>query len=368
LAGGDAVFGGRLYDAVAPGQQSFALSPFSVSQALAMTSAGARGATLTGLRQAVGWQVPEDRLHAAAQTLDAELGQANGAGVRLEIANSLWAQTGLRFESPFLDTLARYYGAGVELVDYEKAPDAARGAINGWVEQRTHGKIPQLLAPGVIATDSRLVLVNAVYLHADWEQPFDRSATSPGPFHSPDGVHTAQFMKRTDDYAYARGSGYQAVELPYKGGRLAMDVILPDAGRLPEIARRVGQASGLGQLLGGLQSTRVALSLPKVKLSSQFELRPALAALGAGDLFTDGADLLGMTAEERLKISAVIHKVKLTVDEKGTEAAAATGVVAIATAARPERSIPLTIDRPFLLAIRDKATRELLFYGRVLSP
>jgi serpin B len=147
-----------------------------------------------------------------------------------------------------------------------------------------------------------------------------------------------------------------------------MDVILPDAGRLPEVASRVGQANGLSTLLSGLKSTRVALALPKVKLASQFELKPALAALGARDLFSDGADLSGMTTQERLRISAVIHKVRLTVDEKGTEAAAATGVVAIVTAARPEPAIPLTVDRPFLLAIRDRVTGELLFFARVLSP
>jgi serpin B len=367
LAAGDVAFAGRLYGSVAGAQKSFALSPLSISQALAMTSAGARGATLAGLRHAVGWPLSEDRLHAAVDTLDAGLRSTATAGIQLQIANSLWGQSGLSFEPPFLDTLARYYGAGMELVDYRNHPDTARVKINRWVAERTHGKIPELLVPGVLASNTRLVLVDAVYLHANWQQPFDRAVTAPGPFHSPDGVRTARFMHRTGMLAYARGTDYQAAELPYKGGRLAMDLIVPARGKLGAVERRLG-TGGLDRLWSGLSSRPVTLALPKVKLDSQFELAPTLASLGAGDLFTDRADLSGMTTQERLQISHVVHKVKLTIDEKGTEAAAATGVVGITVSAPAPAATRLTIDRPFLLAVRDRKTGELLFFGRVLSP
>jgi len=366
-AAADDAFAGRLYKTLAPGQKTFALSPFSISQALAMTSAGARGATLQQLRTALGFALPPDRLHATQNALDQALAGRARAGVELDVANSLWGQTGLRFAPAFLDTLARDYGAGMQLVDYQHDPNAGRVAINDWVSAHTHAKIPSLLPEGSLTVDTRLVLVNAVYLKADWATPFDAGLTGSGPFHAPGVDVTAKFMRRTGQIDYATGDGYQAVELPYRGGQLAMDLILPDAGKLATVEGRLAQG-GVGPLLGGMTPKDVSLELPKLDLSSQFDLAGALAGLGAHDLFTDHADLSGMTTRAALQISKVVHEVKLTVDEKGTEAAAATAPVAVSTAAPFPPPIPVSLDRPFVLAVRDKSTGEVLFLARVLSP
>jgi serpin B len=366
-AAADDAFAGRLYATLAPSQQTFAISPFSISQALAMTSAGARGATRAQLERAVGFALPQDRLHAALNAIDSALAARERDGIKLDVANSLWGQSGLRFAPPFLDTLARDYGAAMQLVDYRADADGAARRINAWVAAHTHDKIQRLLAPGTLDQSTRLVLVNAVYLKADWADPFDPNETAPGAFHAAGGDVRARFMHREDAMPYVRGDGYQAVELPYKGGQLAMDLILPDQGRLADVEARVG-TGGVAKLIAGMRPARVALGLPKLDLTSRFELADALEALGARDIFSDHADLSGITTQEPLQLARVVHQVKLLVDEKGTEAAAATAPVASATAAPAEPPIDLTLDRPFVLAVRDNATGEDLFLARVEKP
>ena len=366
-AEGDDRFAGRLYATLAGGGQTFAFSPFSISQAMAMTSAGARGQTLAQLEQAMSFALPQDRLHAALNALDATLTGRAGPGVELDVADSLWGQNGERFSPPFLDTLARDYGAAMQLVDYRSNSDGAAQRIDAWVAARTRDKIPTLIAPGVLDRNTRLVLVNAVYLNADWETPFDAGMTGEQSFHAPGGDVTAKFMHREGQIAYARGDGYEAVELPYRGRKLAMDLILPGAGRLAAVESTLARG-GVGPLLGGLKPTLVSLGLPKLDLTSHFDLTGALAKLGARDIFTDIADLSGMTTQERLTLTHVIHEVKLKVDEKGTEAAAATGAVAGATSAMVPPPIDVTFDRPFILAVRDRPTGEVLFLARVQRP
>jgi serine protease inhibitor len=366
-AGADDAFAGRLYATLAPSQQTFAVSPFSISQALAMTSAGARGTTLAQLERALGFALPHDRLHAALNAIDSQLAARERDGIKLDLANSLWGQSGLRFAPPFLDTLARDYGAAMRLVDYRADADGAARRINAWVAAHTHDKIQRLLAPGTLDESTRLVLVNAVYLKADWADPFDPNDTAPGAFHAAGGDVSAKFMHREGAMPYVHSDGYQAVELTYKGGQLAMDLILPDKGRLAAVEGKLG-AGGIAKLTAGMRPARVALGLPKLDLTSRFELADALKALGARDIFSDHADLSGITTEEALQLARVVHEVKLRVDEKGTEAAAATAPVARATAAPAEPPIAVTLDRPFILAVRDKATGENLFLARVEKP
>jgi serpin B len=238
------------------------------------------------------------------------------------------------------------------------------GRINDWVGEHTNGKITKLLAPGTLDASTRLVLVNAVYLKAHWQEPFDASLTASAPFHAPGGDVTARFMHSEGSLPYAKGDGYQAVELPYQGGELAMDLFLPED--LAAFEKRV--AHGIAPLLTGLRPDRVALGLPKLDLTSRFELADGLKALGARDIFSDHADLSGITTQEPLQLSRVVHEVKLIVDEKGTEAAAATAPVARATAAPVDRPIQMTLDRPFVLVVRDKGTGENLFLARVEKP
>jgi len=285
---GNAAFGGRLLGWLARSEPTVALSPLSISEALAMTFAGARGDTAAQMARALDFRLPPARLHAAFNALDQALGAVNGAAVTLSVANALYGQRGTRFREGFLGVLARDYGAGMGIVDFEHAADAAIAAINAWVSDRTRGKIPRLLGRGDVDELTRLVLVNAVYLNAKWQAPFQKRATSPAPFHAPDGTVQVPTMHQTATFGYLRGEGYRALELPYRGGRLAFDVLLPDRGRLPALVRRLAGGDPL-DAVRGLRPQRVQLALPKLLLRSRFELADALKALGMPLAFDLGA-------------------------------------------------------------------------------
>ena len=261
-------------------------------------------------------------------------------------------------------------------MDFRGAPRQARAQINELIAEQTAGKITDLLGPDAVSAATRLVLANAVYLKARWAFPFPASGTADTPFYpGPDGDAGAEpagspltvpMMRRTADLAYLRADGYQAVLLPYQASRLAMAIVLPD-GPLPTLAPRL--AGGLGPLLAGAARQRVALSLPKFRQRAGFGLIPVLRQLGIEDAFTDAADFSGITAQERLFISAVVHQAYIDVDEQGTEAAAATAIGMRPMAMRQEPDpIRMVVDRPFLFAIIDTATGLPLFLGQVTRP
>ena len=321
------------------------------------------------MARALGFRLPPARLHAAFNALDQALGAVNGAAVTLSVANALYGQRGTRFREGFLGVLARDYGAGMGIVDFEHAADAAIAAINAWVSDRTRGKIPRLLGRGDVDQLTRLVLVNAVYLNAKWQAPFQKHATSPAPFHAPDGTVQVPTMHQTATFGYLRGRGYRALELPYRGGRLAFDVLLPDRGRLPALVRRLAGGDPL-DAVRGLRPQRVQLALPKLLLRTRFELADALKALGMALAFDlNRADLSGIAGRPGdLYIKAVVHEVYVRVDEAGTEAAAATGGVVNATSAPAPAAIVFDVDRPFVFLIQDRTSGAVLFLGTVSSP
>ena len=252
----------------------------------------------------------------------------------------------------------------MQIVDYKTAHEAARRTINDWVAARTKDRIKDLIPQGVLDGLTRLVLTNAIYLKAAWLHPFDDAV--PGTFHRADGSGVqAQLMSQREDLAYGAGDGYQAVRLPYVGG-LSMVVIVPDAGKLDSFERGLDGAS-LRRIANGLSSVQVTLSMPKFSFRSKAMLKDALSELGMPIAFTGDADFSGMTKQEPLEIAEVIHQAFIAVDEKGTEAAAATAVVMRGTAA-PLRQVELKIDRPFLFLIQDDETGAILFMGRLADP
>ena len=350
------------------------LSPFSISLALAMTSAGAAGETQAQMDRVLHFELPPDRLHPAFNQLDLDLARrAETAGgdehpLQLSIANGIWAQQGHPFLVDFLDRLAVHYGAGIRLADFITQPEVVRREINGWVADQTKDKIKDLLPEGVPDSQTRMVLVNAIYFKADWERPFESRSTSDQPFHLLDGTEVqAEMMSRGMGIPYRQGDGYQSVELPYQGGTAAMDILVPDAGTFAEFEAGL-DASRMEQILGGMQPTSVSLGLPKFSYTSQFGLADQLAGLGMTDAFDPQlADFSAMDGQRDLYIGAVIHKAFVAVDEQGTEAAAATGVIMEATGA-PVFEVNLTIDRPFIFLIRDLPSGQILFIGRVLDP
>jgi serpin B len=369
-------FGFDLYRALLArdGTANAVMSPASVAIAMAMARVGARGETASQM-DAVLRSLGADGHTAGINSLDQALASrsgtftdamGNGQEVTLAIANAPFAQQDEQWQQSFLDTLAQDFGAGLRLVDYKTDPDGARQLINGWVSDQTHDRIPQLLAPGTLDVLTRLVLVNAIYLKAPWLMPFQPDVTKTGDFIRVDGS-TVQvpMMAMQHEFSYASGDGWQAVELPYVGGSLAMDVILPDD--LTSYTRSL-TADSLAKLTAALSSHEVALTMPRFEAETKADLAGLLSSMGMPLAFDPyNADFSGMTTQEPLYISGVVHQANISVDEKGTEAAAATAVV-VGTMSAPTDVVTLNVNRPFLFALRDLQTGAILFLGQITDP
>jgi serpin B len=373
LVNNNNTFAFDLYQSLKTQAGNLIYSPYSISLALAMTYAGARGETDLQMAQTLHF-LPQDQLHPAFNTLDLQLAERGKAQskdetpLQLNIANAVWAEQTYPFLQGFLDTIALNYGAGIRLADFINQYEAVREEINNWVSDQTEDKIKDLIPEGILDSDTRMALVNAIYFKADWLSPFDADATQDGPFHLLDGSEVIVPMMNQDTLIpYAKGDGWQAIELAYQGETAAMDIIVPDEGHFEEVDSSLDYESA-STILSSLQPTSVALALPKFKFESEFGLGDQLKALGMPDAFDpDKADFSGMSERNDLYISAVLHKAFVAVDEKGTEAAAATAVIVGVTSA-PMFDVTLTIDRPFIFLIRDIPTGQILFVGRVLNP
>jgi serpin B len=367
FAAGHNAFGLTLYEQLRGTGGNLFFSPYSIAQALTMASAGARGSTAQQMAQTLHSAFPQEQLHPAANALDLALTSrgAGQEGFRLEIANSVWGQRNYTFRPEFLDLLATNYGAGLRLLDFKGAPDPARTAINAAIAQQTQDKIKDLLPPGSIDNLTRMVLANAIYFNAKWVAPFPKANTQDGSFHLEDGsTVTAPLMRLRKVLRYVERPDYQAVALPYKGG-VSMIVLLPSAGGLAAFEQQLS-AERLEAILGELAESDLILIFPKFAYQSDsVSLRQALTQLGMADAFIpDTADFSGMDGSRNLYLKDAYHKAMVRVDEDGTEAAAATGLVMEAVSAPPV----MIVDRPFVFAIRDDATGTLLFMGRVMNP
>ena len=372
-AAGNTAFALDLYQQLRGQGGNLFYSPFSVSEALAMVSAGARGDTAAQMAKTLHFTLPDGRLHPAFDAIDLALasrGQGakgkDGAPFQLSVANALWGQIGFPFAAPFLDTLGENYGAGMHVVDFIKSPEPSRQIINTWVSDHTAGRIPALFPQGAIRSDNRLVLTNAVYFNAAWQYPFDAGATTTADFTRADGTRVqVPTMSQNEELRYGSGSDYAAVELPYGDPQLSMVVVLPGQGGLDAFEASL-TADRLGAILGGLSTHQVTLTMPRFKIASSFSLQDPLARLGMTDAFTDKADFSGIDGRTDLLISAVVHQAWVDVNESGTEAAAATGVgVVTSIAAEP---VTLHVDHSFLFFIRDAGTSTVVFAGRVDDP
>jgi serpin B len=345
-------------------------SPGSLSTALAMTYAGAKGQTAEQMAQVLHARLPQEKLHRAFGDLPRYWGVGGkGRGYRLSVANRLWGQQGSHFQRGFLDLTREHYGAELALVDFARQPDQARQWINAWIEEQTQDKIQDLIPPGVLGPMTRLVLTNAIYFKGDWTEPFRKEMTQVSPFHISTSQKTeVPLMYQQDDFRYWEGGGLKVLELPYSEGDLAMLVLLPDeTDGLPALEAKL-TADNLSRWQSGLRKREVRVLLPRFKLDSQFQLAEVLKAMGMTRAFTPGeADLTGMSSEQELFLSAVIHKAFVDVNEEGTEAAAATGVE-VKTVAAIEGPAVFRADHPFVFLIRDNRTGSILFLGRLVNP
>jgi serpin B len=374
LVGGNSTFAFNLYQQLTKGNNgNIFYSPYSISTALAMTYAGANGDTATQMAKALDFTLPQAQLHPAFNDLALQLasrGQGasgtNGKSFALNIANALWCEKTFNFLPDFLNTLGQNYGAGVNLLDFVNSPEPSRVTINNWVSNETNDKINNLIPAGAITPQTRLVLTNAIYFDAAWQSPFSADNTQSGTFNLLDGsTVSVPMMNNEASYGYTKGTGYQAVELPYSGNQVAMDIIMPDAGNFTKFESGM-TADSISGIINSMQTKSTNLTMPKFSFDSSFSLNAALSALGMPIAFSDQADFSGMTGNKDLTIADVVHKAYVAVDEQGTEAAAATGVIMSAMAVMNQNNV--TIDHPFIFVIRDVQTGAILFVGRVLNP
>jgi serpin B len=339
------------------------ISPDSIATALAMAGTGARGKTLDQIAEV---------LHlgeAPLTSLGALQKQIAKDSAQVKIANGLFVQSGFSLKPEFVGGLRKSFGAAPESLDFAADPRGSVEAINAWTGEHTEGLITELFSE--LPAETRLVLANAVYLKALWAHKFDPYETMPGKFHAAGGTVTAQFMGQDTELPYAAGPGYKAIELPYRGSGLSMLVVLPvggDVGKLEGVLAATGIEGVVRNLhRGGERGGIVSVSLPKFQLETRVGLVKTLSALGMPLGFSEAADFSGITAAERLHIGAVEHVAEIKVEEKGTEAAAATGTGVVAT------SLQLTekhfdANRPFLFFVRDDKTGAVLFAGRLTNP
>jgi len=376
LVDGNSEFAWDLYQVLNEEDGNLFYSPYSISLALAMTYAGARGETAQQMADTMHYTLSQAALHPAFNYLALELakrGQGaqgkDGEGFQLNIANAIWGQKDYEFLTSYLDLLAQNYGAGLRVLDFMKDPNASRITINQWVSDQTNGRIKDLIPEGGITTLTRLVLTNAIYFNAAWQTPFEPSATDPkGLFHLADGTSvTVPMMKETEDLSYAKSGNTIAVELPYDGSELSMVILTNTDGTFSDFEKTL-TLSTVNEIIDSLHIASVTLAMPKFEFESQFGLKEILQSMGMVVPFQEfAADFTGMSTESDLHIDDVIHKAFVSVDEAGTEAAAATAVI-VGTTSIPAEQVTITLNQPFVFLIRDIQTGTILFIGRVMNP
>ncbi|MFN2304726.1 MAG: serpin family protein [Anaerolineales bacterium] len=370
-------FAWAFYNEIRQGDGNIVFSPLSLSLALSMTLAGAETTTETAMLEALRLTLSEEQVYPAFNALllaieasqkETQTGDDEGY-FQLNIANSLWTQAGYEFKQAFLDVIARNYGSGIYNVNFIQDPEGARKAINDWVAEETMDKITDLIPPGVINDLTRLVLANSIYFNGSWRYIFDPNDTAVKPFNLLDGSEiNVDMMNLGSEYlGYTEGKNYKTVTLPYLSNDFAMTLLLPDSGQFASFEGSLDEER-LGAILSDQNMAQIALQMPKFDFESTIDAKDALKALGMAEAFQDGkADFSGITNEEKLLITDVLHKATITVDEQGTEAAAATAVI-VGLESMPSEPIPLVIDRPFLFVIQHRPTGTILFMGRVLEP
>jgi len=355
-----------LYNELRAGAGNLFFSPYNIRSALTLAYAGARGRTASQMAEALRFPEAGKDLPQACRDFEAALASRSKSGaVEIVTANALWRQEGMSLLAPFVDLIRDAYGSEVFEADFAGSPAEAVRTINEWVKGKTHGRIPGLFGPDSFDSMTRLVLAAAVFFYGKWKLPFPASLTRSAPFRLTRTGETVEvpMMGQEGFYGYAKLKGFQALELPYIGGKMSMVVLLPDTPDGWESLEKELTAPGLARCFHVLRKVYIAVKMPKFLLESSFMLNEALEAMGLQDAFSPSADFGGMSLEKPLGIGAVIHKATAEVDEAGTTSAAASGIK-MALGLPPQ----FLVDHPFLFVIRDISTDAILFMGRVLEP
>ena len=368
---GNSDFGFDLYQKLKREKGNLFFSPYSISTALAMTYAGARGQTEKEMAEVLHFSLEQEPLHSSFSRLQSELNAIQNKGyVKLSIANSLWAQEGYHFLDTFFNLNKKYYGAGLNFVDFEKETEAARKTINIWVKDKTQQKIKELIKPGMVDSLTTLVLCNAIYFKGNWLVQFDKKRTKKDNFYiSPDKTIKVAMMNQESRYKYKDFGSFSAIELPYEGNDLSMIVFLPkEIDGLAEFEKNLTNSNVKAWIdrLTASYKSETFVSLPEFKTTCEFELSKILSDMGMPSAFSlPPADFSGMTGRKDLFISKVIHKAFVDVNEEGTEAAAATAVVMRNVISSP---LMFRANHPFVFLIRENQTGSILFIGRIIDP
>lgn len=380
VANGNTAFGADLYSELRMERDgNIFISPASISTAFGLAYAGARGEAAAEISEVLYFDPRQEAFHPAMGSLAQDL-QVYDEGQTLRINNAVWLDTSLIVEADWLALTRDQYGAEETRTDFSSAPEAARNQINRWVEDKTEDRIKDLLAPSHVDETTRAVLVNTIYMKADWASPFAAQATQEEPFYLLSGeAPDTTMMHQTGSFQHIEANNFKAVQLPYKGNELSLIILLPDTQKgIADLESRLS-ADTLNKWMTSLEeagSVRIDLKLPKLKLKDKYELAETLQRLGliapfAGDPF----HFAGMVDPEKqpgggVSIDKVVHQTFLEVDEKGTEAAAATAITMRKTATITPTETPIAFhaDHPFLLILKHNETGTVLFLGRIADP
>jgi len=374
LVSGNNAFALNLYRKVRKQDANLIFSPYSISLALAMTYAGARGETENEMSAVMNFSLEQPFLHPAFKSLDTRI-KTNTRGEEIEdssnfilrIVNSIWGQKGYEFLPEYLETLGKNYGSGLNLLDFRGKSEESRRAINDWVLEQTQGKIDELVGRGAIDASTRLVLTNAIYFKGRWKYPFEAFRTSEGLFRLSSGEEIfVPMMNRVMLIPYAQIGNCQAVELPYKTGDASMVILLPGFGECDDFVHTLDNEK-LRTIVEALKLADVNLTMPRFEFKYNLALKQALVEMGMKNAFTSNADFAGISPEGDLCLQDVLHKAFVAVDEEGTEAAAATAAIVGIKLFTP-LAVRLKIDRPFVFLICHQSTGSILFMGQVGNP
>jgi serpin B len=343
-------------------------SPLSISSALAMTYAGAKGETLKQMSNTLYFSENQEELHSNFSHLIKMLTETEAEGIQLNIANSLWLQENMQVLDQYLSITNKYYQAGINKVNFITNPENSRKTINNWVEKNTNNKIIDLLPDGSIHSQTRMVLVNAIYFNGAWEKVFDKNKNTTEPFFVFKTCETqATFMNNYINSGFYEDNLLSIAEIPYRNKNQSMIIILPKSKYGLKEVEKLFEQNLLPDYFEKMEDRRINLSIPKFKSESTYKLQEELSKMGMPVAFSNNADFSGITGDKSLAIDKVIHKAFIDVNEEGTEAAAATAVTMRKTAILLDEA-QFKADHPFIYLIKDNETNTILFVGRLMNP
>jgi serpin B len=358
-----------IYKLLSKTDKNLIFSPASITSAISMTYIGAKNNTFNEISNAFYFNKNISEFNTGYYKLVENYSNKKST-VKLFNANSLWIQEGLKLNSEFLESNKKYYSSSANFTDFSLNPEKSRITINEWVESNTNNKIKNLLKPSSIDNGTRLVLVNALYFKGAWATKFkkEKNTTEDFQIKKKENVKT-EFMNNSISSWYYEDKYCEIIDIPYENKDISLLIMLPKTYKKLKKVEKQLNYEYYQNYLNQKSLKRIQLSLPKFNTESEFDLNESLNKLGIKEAFTMNADFSGITENEKLYISKVVHKANIELDEEGTEAAAATAVVMRKTTAMPiEDVVIFKADRPFIYMIRDQKTNTIYFIGKILNP